>query len=117
MNKIDLKSLKKFKSGVILHASDLNSIYDILHQIAQQANINLGSRSPWISGAVLTAGSLNNLLQDVERVFDELGFEKIKWSFGKFKDGTVLKADQLNEVVEKIQQCVRKINGFKADPN
>ncbi len=108
MNKKDhIKPLKRFKAGMILHASDLNNIYNTLPRIAKQANIHLKSRSPWISGAVLSADSLNNLLRDIEQISDGLGFEKIEWSFGKFEDGTVLKAEYLNEVLDKIQQLIK----------
>lgn len=109
MNKKDIEPLKRFKSGAILHATDLNNIYDTLSKIAKQANINLRARSPWTSGSILTADSLNNLLKDIEQVFDGLGLEKIKWSFGQFKNGTVLKAEHLNEVVDKIQECIKKL--------
>jgi len=109
MNKKDIELLKKFKSGTILHASDLNNIYGVLSKIAKQTTINLKSKPQWTSGATVTADSLNNLLNDIEQVFDGLGFEKIKWSFGQFKDGTVLKAEHLNEIVDKLQYCIKKI--------
>ena len=107
MSNKDHEMLKRFKSGVVLHASDLNNIDDVLHQIAKKNNIHLGSRLPWKSGAILTADSLNNLLIDVEKVFAGLLLGKIIWSFGKFKDGTVLKAEYLNEVVDRIQECIK----------
>lgn len=91
---------------MVLSACDLNNMYDALSQIAKQADIKTGPKPRWESGAVLTADSLNNFLKDLERVFDSLGLEKIKWSFGKFKDGTVLKAEYLNEIADKIQGCI-----------
>ena len=100
--------LKKFKSGTVLHAADLNGVRSILYQVAKKNNIHLRSRSPWRSGSILTADSLNNLLMDVEKVFEDLALGKISWSFGKFKDGTVLKAEHLNEIFGKIQQCIKK---------
>lgn len=103
------KSLKRFKSSMVLHANDLNNIYDTLSRIARQTNVKLQPRSQWASGAILAADSLNIFLEDIERVSDGLGLEKIKWSFGKFKDGTVLKAEHLNELVDHIQQCVKKL--------
>lgn len=103
------KTLRRFKSGAILHASDLNSINEAISLIAKKANIQLGSRPSWTSGSILTAASLNNLLQDVEQVFSGMGFERIEWSFGKFKDGTVLKAEHLNEIVDKIEQCMKRV--------
>lgn len=99
------KNLKKFKSGMVLSADDLNNMYAALSQIAKQADIKIGQRPQWKSGSVLTADSLNSFLEDLEQVFDSFGLGKIKWSFGKFKDGTVLKAEYLNEIVEKIQSC------------
>jgi len=99
------KNLKFFKSGMVLSASDLNNMYDALSRIAKQADIKIAPKPRWKSGSVLTAGSLNNFLKDLEHVIDGLGLEKIKWSFGKFRDGTVLKAEYLNEIVKKIQSC------------
>ena len=108
MNQNAFKALKRFKTGAILHASDLNSINETVFLIAKKANIQLRSRPSWTSGAILTAASLNNLLQDVEQLFSGMGYEKIEWSFGKFKDGTVLKAEHLNEIVDKIEQCLKR---------
>lgn len=108
MNNKDHEILKRFKPGAILHASDLNHINDVLHHIAKKNNIHLRSRSSWKLGEILTANALNNLSTDVEKVFEELGLGKISWSFGKFKDGTVLKAEYLNEIVDRIQQCINK---------
>lgn len=108
MSNKDHEILKKFKSGAILHAIDLNNINDLLRQIAKRNNIRLESRPPWKSGEVLTANSLNNLSINVEKVFEGLGLGKISWSFGNFKDGTVLKAEYLNEIVGRIQQCINK---------
>ncbi len=72
MNKKDpTKSLKRFKSGAILHANDLNSIYGTLSQIAKQSNVILKPRTLWTSGATLTADSLNNILEDIEKIFGE----------------------------------------------
>lgn len=99
------KSLNKFASGMALHAKDLNNLSDAIFHIAQKAKIGLRPRSHWESGTVLTADSLNNLLEDVEAVFNGLGLKKPKWSFGKFKNGRVLQADQLNEIVDNIQRC------------
>ena len=111
-NKAPANNLKRFKSGMVLSANDLNNMYDTLSQIAKQANVKIRQKPRWESGSVLTAHSLNNFLGNVERVFDGLGLEKIKWSFGKFKDGTVLKAEYLNEILNKIQDCGKKAGVF-----
>ncbi len=109
MSKKDSKLLSKFASGMVLHAKDLNNLSDTIFHIAQKAKISLRPRPHWKSGTVLTADSLNNLLEDVETVFNGLGLKKPKWSFGKFKNGRVLQAEQLNEIIDNIQRCREKI--------
>lgn len=100
-----MKKLKAFKSGMVLRATDLHALHDALLQVAKKADVAIKSVSPhWKSGAILTAASLNRFLKDVELVLLKLDHTSIKWSFNKFEDGQVLKAEHLNEIVDKINR-------------
>lgn len=91
---------------MVLKATDLHALHEALFQIAKKADVAIKPVSPhWKSGAILTAGSLNSFLKDVELVFLKLEHIKIKWSFNKFEDGQILKAEYLNEIVDKINRA------------
>ena len=98
-----MKKLKTFKPGMVLKASDLHTLHEALSQVAKEANVKIKSKpTNWKSGSVLTAASLNNFLKDVEQVLFKLENTEIKWSFNRFEDGQILKAEHLNEIVNKI---------------
>lgn len=90
---------------MVLKADDLYALHEALFQIAKRVDVKIKSVSPhWKSGAILTAASLNSFLKDVESVLLQLEHTKIKWSFNKFEDGQVLKAEHLNEIVDSINR-------------
>lgn len=100
------KTLKKFHPGETLKSRDLNDIYKQLAKAAQKKGKKLKSKIVWEPGSILTAASLNILLELVEQLYQSLNLKKPTWSFEKFKDGMVLKAKHLNEIVEKINRCL-----------
>lgn len=106
----EINNLPKFTSGNVLNAHELNHVYSALEQIAKKANIHFIRKCVWIEGTMLTADSLNDLLDDVELMFKNLNLTKPKWKFGRFKNGTILKADHLNEIVDKVKICAGKID-------
>jgi hypothetical protein len=92
-----------FLAGQVLRSDDLNLLYRSLVDRAAKHGLHMQAAVTWKSGHGLTASQLNALLDDVERVYKHIGRQSPEWSFGRFQDGKVLCAWQLNEVVDSLQ--------------
>lgn len=96
-------SYPKFSMGQVLKADQLNDLYACVTQLGELTNTTIAGHI-WLRGTILSSESLNQLLRDIESIYQNIGQPKPLWSFNFFHNGMVLKAEHLNEVVREIQK-------------
>lgn len=94
--------LEYFKSGTILKSRDLNAIVSKINQMTKKLKVKVNLLPKWKDNEILTAQSLNDLIERIEFLGQYLELKKIKWSFGHFEDGKILKADHFNEIIDNF---------------
>jgi hypothetical protein len=94
--------IPSFAEGQVLHADDLNALYQAIVNIASKHGLSIRPAVIWKTRDMLTPAQLNDLLDDVVRIYTHIGQSPPEWSFGRFQEGQVLFASQLNEVGERL---------------
>lgn len=87
-----------FKDGQILKARHLNQLYERIADAYRRRGLEIRKKIVWKDGKILHARELNILLDTVNELYEHMKIDPPQWSFGRFQDGTILKASQLNEM-------------------
>ncbi len=87
-----------FKDGQLLKANPLNQLYERIADAYKRRGLEIRKKIVWKDGKILHARELNILLEAVNELYEYMKIDPPQWSFGRFQDGTVLKASQLNEI-------------------
>ena len=96
----NLENLRFFREQ-LLRAADLNLILEGATRLAEAHGVLISPMSRFEDGQVLEAKPLNLLRDNITRICLRRGFAT-QWSFPSSKDGDVLQAEHLNELVEKL---------------
>lgn len=98
-----------FKDGQALKAQPLNQLYERIADAYKRRGFEIRKKIVWKDGKTLHARELNILLDTVNELYEYMKIDPPQWSFGRFQNGAVLKASQLNEIDRRLKALpVRK---------
>jgi len=101
---ISASKIQKFESGSKFTHKNMNDLIDILHNTASKRNVSLTPQKRYKAGSSLTSSDMNNFVENITTVYNSTGLNPPKWSFSRFRDGDVLRASYMNEIVEAIRK-------------
>lgn len=102
-----------FRDSQVLKAESLNQLYDRIVDAYKKRGFKLTKKIVWKERTVLHARELNVFLDTVDDLYQLVNIDPPQWSFGRFREGTVLKASQLNEVDRRLKELPMKKDGTK----
>lgn len=91
----------RFVHGQAIKAADFNPMREKVLQSAEQHQVSIDPIDPFEDGHVLCSKQMNALKDGVTRISTHLGFSP-QWSFSPFKDGDVLHAKPVDEILQQL---------------
>jgi hypothetical protein len=91
-----------FQAGEVLRAEQLNSLYALIVKKASEHGLTMQPSIIWSERTILHAQELNNMLNDIDKIYRHIGKQPPTWSFGRFQPRRVLHSSQLNEIIEGV---------------
>jgi predicted AAA+ superfamily ATPase len=93
-----------FFPGKALAASDMNYLVDFIINTAKLYELNIETSLKFEQGQTCTAQDANQLLKLVNIIYKLLDLKSPEWSFNEFTPGTIMKSEDMKEIVRKVTE-------------
>lgn len=92
----------RFKPGQQLTHNDMNLLCWEVSKAAKRNGLDISPLITWTAGSPLTPEQMNQIISDIDTIYEHTNLDSPNWSFGPFKTGGALTADHLNEIWKNL---------------
>ncbi len=102
----EMNILSWFFDGQKLKTDNLNSIISAINLSESAFNLPLTKLKPFENGEAIKANHFNRFMSPIENLESKIG-NVVNWEYFPLKDGEVLNAKKLNEIISKLNELVK----------
>ena len=97
--------LPTFQDGQVLSSRELNALYRFIAERGRELGLQMSPKTVWKDHDLLTAEALNQMLDNLDSIYQCQGKKKPSWTFTRFRNKTPLRASQLNEIASAAKNA------------
>lgn len=97
------KKVRRFRDGDIARAEHMNALCGLIILKAENHGLKDYSVPQFHDGEIADAEKMNAMLDAVDSIYSHMGKQPPQWSFGRFKNGMVLRASNMNEIIDNTE--------------